>query len=61
MARIHIIWDPEDKLTTSGDVMDASGIKVAILPVYGSLAYGEIAQIAQKLSEVFLEQMCHGK
>lgn len=59
MARIHIIWDPDDRIASRPEMEKAAGIRTAILSIHPTLAYAEITQIAQKLTEMLLEQMCH--
>jgi predicted N-formylglutamate amidohydrolase len=57
MARIHVIYDPQDKVVMLPDHNAAFGFKVAVLTVRDDIKNIDIYHQAKKLAELLLEQL----
>lgn len=54
MARIHVIYDPNDKLTSQSEHMNRLGIKIAIMPLPDNSGSLDIEQTARKIASMLL-------
>lgn len=57
MARLHVIYDPNDKLTTQSEHMNRLGIKGAIMPISNELTNDEIGEVGKQIIILLLEQV----
>lgn len=60
MARLHIIYDPDDRIITQPvdqDMYSKFDIKTATLSIKDDLHSHDIYSLARRLSEMLLEQL----
>ena len=58
MAKLHIVYDPSDRLETSHPEMEKQlGLKVANLSLSGNLTNDELIEYARNLAIMLLEQV----
>lgn len=54
MAKLHVIYDPSDKLETS---KLPSEIKVAVMPLADDLNHEEISEVVHQVINLLLQQV----
>ncbi len=59
MPKLHIIYDPTDKLEVKHEPIEMLGLKVAVLSVADDLEELDIYNLASKLAGMLLEQLRH--
>jgi hypothetical protein len=59
MARLHVIYDPQEKISTAypKDELDKFGMKIAVLSTSDDLTNAEITKTAAELACLLLEQI----
>ena len=57
MPKLHIIYDPNDKIIMDPGAMEIFGHKAAILSVPKDLKSIDIYHLAKRLAELLLEQL----
>lgn len=60
MSRIHIIYDPDDRLETQHDGLQKTGVKVAIMPIAPNLNAQELYDVIERTADLLLEQVYPG-
>lgn len=57
MPKLHIIYDPQDKVVTIPDAANMFGFKTAQLSVPEDIKSVDIYNLARKLAELLVEQL----
>ena len=57
MARLHVLFDPNDKVLNNPEIEKALGIKSAVLTVPEEVRSVDIYNLAKKLAEMLLETL----
>lgn len=57
MPKLHVIYDPTDRLEVRSEPIEACKLKVAMLSVSEDLEGSDIYALARKLAEMLLEQL----
>jgi hypothetical protein len=57
MPKIHVLYDPQDKVVTMPEAEKMFGFKVAVLSVPDDLTSIDIYHLAKRLAELLLEQL----
>ncbi len=57
MPKLHVIYDPQDKVVTMPEAEQRFGFKVAVLSVPDNLDDIDIYHLAKRLAELLLEQL----
>lgn len=57
MARLHVLFDPNDKVMNNPEIEKALGIKSAVLTVPQEVRSVDIYNLAKKLAEMLLETL----
>ena len=57
MPKVHVIYDPQDKVVTPVDMQNAFGFKVAMLSVPADIKSIDIYHLAKRLAEMLLETL----
>jgi len=60
MPKLHIIYDPHDKISSNSDMDKQFDLKVATLSLMDDLSDDDIAQYAHKLMLLLLRQLTNG-
>jgi hypothetical protein len=58
MPALHVIYDPTDRLQVHHETKDGCKLKVAALSVPANLDDVDIYNLAKRLAELLLEQIC---
>ena len=59
MAKIHIIWDPNDKLVHNTEMSKQLGLKIAMMPLDEDATDTYIVRTTQELLIMFMRQFTH--
>lgn len=57
MPKLHVIYDPQDKVTHRPEAEKMFGFKVAQLSVPDDLSTVDIYNLARRLAELLVEQL----
>ena len=57
MAKIHIVWDPNETIVMDPNAEKQFGHKVALLSVPNDLKTMDIYHLAKRLAELLLERL----
>ena len=57
MAKLHVIFDPQDKIVTIPEAAHQFGFKTAQLSVPEDIKSVDIYNLARKLAELLVEQL----
>ena len=57
MAKLHVIFDPQDKVVSMPEAEKHFGFKVAVLSVPDDVKSIDIYNLARRLAELLLEQL----
>jgi hypothetical protein len=57
MPKLHVIYDPTDRLEVRSEPIEMCQLKVAMLSVPEDLEGNDIHALARKLAELLLEQL----
>jgi hypothetical protein len=57
MPKIHVVYDPNDKIITSPEAEQMFGHKVAVLSIPEDLSSVDIYNLARRVAELLLEQL----
>lgn len=57
MARLHIIYDPTDRLQTQPDIENQLRLRTATLSISAELTNPEIEDVVAQLATLLLEQI----
>lgn len=57
MAKLHVIFDPNDKVMMMPDANAAFGFKFAVLDIPKDVKSVDIYNLARRLAELLLEQL----
>ena len=57
MPKLHIIYDPQDKVVTIPDAANQFGFKSAQLSIPEDIKSVDIYNLARKLAELLVEQL----
>lgn len=58
MARLHLIWDADDKLSVPGqDACDAMNIKCALMPIAEDTSYTNAKDVIEDMAMTMLDQL----
>ena len=57
MPKLHVIYDPQDKIISSPEAEKLLGYKVAALSVPADLKTIDIYNLARRLAELLAEQL----
>lgn len=60
MAKLHVVYDPTDRLEVNNNMMEQTGIKVAIVPLADGLTQDELTEVICVLTSLLLEQVYPG-